>query len=166
MPLVAVACNLWVPETPSLPVARRWTCPHRRPGRPGTPVDVREMVVWLACENPGCGYRRIQGELLGLVVSLPASTRLGDPATRGDRAGAAPTRIQLGGVSVPAGGEHPRVRLPHRRHRVLQTALHLVFIELASRRVYLAGISANPDGAWVTQQARNLLMRLDDEGLR
>ena len=40
------------------------------------------------------------------------------------------------------------------------------FIELASRRVYLAGISANPDGAWVTQQARNLLMRLDDEGLR
>ena len=42
----------------------------------------------------------------------------------------------------------------------------MFFIELASRRVHLAGITANPDGAWVTQQARNLLMRLDDEGVQ
>jgi len=34
----------------------------------------------------------------------------------------------------------------------------LFFIELGSRRVYLAGVTAHPDGAWVTQQARNLLM--------
>ena len=39
----------------------------------------------------------------------------------------------------------------------------LFFIELATRRVHLAGIMANPDGLWVTQQARNLLMRLVDE---
>ncbi len=32
--------------------------------------------------------------------------------------------------------------------------------------MHLAGITANPDGAWVTQQARNLLMRLDDEEVR
>jgi transposase InsO family protein len=31
--------------------------------------------------------------------------------------------------------------------------------------VHLAGITTNPDGRWVTQQARNLLMRLDDEGV-
>jgi putative transposase len=32
----------------------------------------------------------------------------------------------------------------------------LFFIELSTRRVHLAGITANPDSAWVTQQARNL----------
>ncbi len=33
----------------------------------------------------------------------------------------------------------------------------LVFIELATRKVYLAGVTANPTGAWATQQARNII---------
>jgi len=32
----------------------------------------------------------------------------------------------------------------------------LFFIELQTRRVHLAGTTTNPDGQWVTQQARNL----------
>jgi putative transposase len=42
----------------------------------------------------------------------------------------------------------------------------LFFIELDTRRVHLAGVTANPNGAWVTQQARNLLLVLGEQGRR
>jgi putative transposase len=42
----------------------------------------------------------------------------------------------------------------------------LFFLELDTRRVHLAGVTANPDGAWVTQQARNLLLVLEERGRR
>jgi transposase InsO family protein len=43
------------------------------------------------------------------------------------------------------------------------TRLHVLFVvEVQSRRVHLAGITTHPSGAWVTQQARNLLMNLGE----
>jgi putative transposase len=38
----------------------------------------------------------------------------------------------------------------------------LFFVELGTRRVHLAGCTAHPTGAWVTQQARQLSWRLQD----
>jgi putative transposase len=42
----------------------------------------------------------------------------------------------------------------------------LFFIEHETRRVHLAGVTASPDGAWVAQQARNLLLTLEERGRR
>ncbi len=44
----------------------------------------------------------------------------------------------------------------------LQRLYVLFFIELGSRRVYLAGCTANPSGAWVAQQARQLAWTLPE----
>jgi putative transposase len=38
----------------------------------------------------------------------------------------------------------------------------LLFIELSTRRVHLAGLTEHPDGPWTTQQARNLVFSLPE----
>ena len=147
-------------------VARRWTYPARSAGRPATAADLRELVLRLASENPDWGYRRIQGELVGLGVKLAASTvwrilkEAGiDPAPRRLEATwaeflrrQAASMLECDFLTVDT---------------VFFKRLYvLFFIELATRRVHLAGITTNPDGPWVTQQARNLLMQFDDQGAR
>ena len=55
-------------------VRRRWTYPRRAPGRPRTAQAIRALVLDMARDNPGWGYRRIHGELTGLGCPLAPST--------------------------------------------------------------------------------------------
>ncbi len=45
----------------------------------------------------------------------------------------------------------------------LKTLYVLFFIELSTRKVHMAGVTANPDSSWVTQQARNLFIVREDD---
>jgi putative transposase len=57
-------------------VRRRWAARSKRGriGRPATRRNIRSLVLRLAHDNPGWGYRRIHGELAGLGVQAAAST--------------------------------------------------------------------------------------------
>jgi len=141
--------------------AARWVYPQRRPGRPRVVRDREQLVVRLAAENPTWGYRRIHGELAGLGHRLAASTvwailkRHGiDPAPR--RTG--PTWTQF--LTTQARGIIACDTF------VVDTVglrqLHvLFFIEHATRRVHLAGVTGHLTGGWCTQVARNLAMAID-----
>jgi putative transposase len=144
-------------------VARCWTYPRRQPGRPPVAQPIRALVLRMARENPTWGYRRIQGELVGLGHRVAASTvwtilkAAGlDPAPR--RTG--PTWRQF--LTTQA---HTilAVDFAHVDTVFLRRLHALVVIEHGSRRVHLAGITAHPTSGWVTQQARNLLMDLGDQ---
>jgi hypothetical protein len=145
-------------------VRRKWTYKRRRArGRPPIDPETRALIVRMGRENPRWGCVRIKGELGGLGIMVSATTirtilrRAGlGPAPRRD----GPTWRQF--LSAQAKGivacDFFCVETV-----LLKTLYVLVFLHIETRRILRIGVSANPDGAWVTQQARNLVMDLEED---
>ncbi len=140
LPRARWSCFLVKPETllrwHRRLVAGAWTYPHRQTGRPPLDQEVQQLIVRLARENPRWGYQRIKGELqrLGMGVSATAIRttlrRHGlDPAPR-----RAFLRQQAAGIVACDFFTADTVWL--RRLYVL------FFLELDTRRVHLAGVTA------------------------
>jgi putative transposase len=142
-------------------IRRRWTYPHRR-GRPAVAAELRALVLRLASENPTWGYRRIHGELCRLGCKIGASTvwtilhRAGvDPAPK--RSALTWRQFLRTQATSVLAVDFFTV------DTVLLQRLHVLFvIEVATRRVHVLGVTPQPVGEWVAQQARNLLMNLEE----
>jgi hypothetical protein len=142
-------------------VARKWDYSGRRgPGRPPTASVIKKLVLRMATDNPQWGHRRIQGELVRLGHRIGASTvweilnAAGIvPAPR--RSGPPWKQFlasQTKGIMA--------VDFVHVDTVFLRRIYALIVVEHGTRRAHLAGITANPTGAWTVQAARNVLMEL------
>jgi putative transposase len=133
---------------------------RRGPGRPATEKDIEALVVRMAKENRNWGYVRIQGALSNLGHQLARGTIANILKRNGIEP--APERVrkttwkefltQHWDLIVAA--DFFTVEVWTRKG--LQRFLVLFFIELSTRRVQIAGISARSDGLWMNQIARNL----------
>jgi hypothetical protein len=119
----------------------------------------------MARENPRWGYFRIRGELLKLGHCVAATT----------------IRSVLLAAGIPPAGRRSRLTWKQFLAAHAETLVAadffsvdtiffkrlyvLIYVHLATRRVLAASCTAQPTGAWVTQQARNLNWKLEEEGI-
>jgi len=143
---------------------RKWTYPQKnKGGRPKIHQEKENLIVRLAKENIRWGYGKIEGELikLGYKVSLTTVRNVLD------RNGIVPAPVRYGSIGWKTMMNHYKEQLLSCDFFTietifLRTVYVLVFIELGTRRVYLAGVTSHPDGHWVAQQARQLVWQFEE----
>jgi len=143
---------------------KKWTFGHKKPGRPRKAGETKKLVLKLAEENVW-GYRRIADEMKKLGHDLcPGTVRN--------------ILIQHGLPPAPKRKGKSWKRFIQSHMDVawamdffteevwtiggLVTFYTLFLVHLKTRSVHIAGCTANPDSAWIKQQARNFSMLLDD----
>ena len=149
-------------------VRRKWAAyrGRTRRGRPPISQDCRHLIIRMARENPGWGYFRIRGEMLKLGHLVAATT----------------IRSVLLGAGIPPAGRRSQLTWKQFLAAHAETVVAadffsldtiffkrlyvLIYVHLATRRVLLASCTAAPNQNWVTQQARNLCWKLEEEGIR
>jgi putative transposase len=142
-------------------------------GRPGLTKSLRELIIRLAKENEGWGVRRVVGELKKLAVKASRSTVrrvlvdekiLPDPDRRAPKGVQTPWRKFIAvhmNVMVACDFFCKTVWTPLGR----QMAYVLTFVHLGSRKVFTSPSTLNPTDEWMQQQARNVSMWADEEGI-
>ncbi len=138
---------------------KKWTYHRGKPGgRPRIAQELEALIVRLAQENRRWGYGKLAGELLKLGYRTTETTI----ANVLRRNMIQPAPIRGGSVSWQQLMTHYKEQLLACdfftvETLTLQTLYVLFFIEIGSRRVHVAGISAHPHAGWVTQQARQIV---------
>jgi hypothetical protein len=135
---------------------------QRRPcGRPRVAEEIEQLVVRMAEENPTWGYRRIQGALGNLGHAIDKLTVRNilrrhhmEPAPQRRKAGMGWRQFLKMHWEVLAATDFFTVEVA--TWHGLVTYYVLVVMELATRRVHIAGITPHPTAAFMQQCARQL----------
>jgi hypothetical protein len=139
-------------------VVRKWTYANKRAGRQGVLAEIRRLVVRMAEENPTWGYTRIQGALRNVGHRVGRSTIARMLKAQGlAPVPARPTSWQtflLARWGAVAGADFFTTEVW--TWRGLVTYYTVFAIDLASRRVQIAGSTPHPDGMFMRQVSRTL----------
>jgi len=137
-------------------IAANWTYPQRGTGRPGVMREIRELVVRMAEENPSWGYARIQGAFQRLGHQVARSTIAKVLKEHG--IGPSPDRPMSWATFVRA--HAPWIAAADFFLTEVWTVRGLVrhftlfFVDIATRRVHIAGTATTPTSVWMEQIAR------------